>query len=310
MFNGLYYNPAYAGADNTTRFSTTQRTQYYGYTPTNPRDNIGAQNTQLLTFSMPMSTLFQSMKNMGVGIHIANDKIGPVKSTEFQASYSYHINIGESKLSFGFRYGTFFRSLNYDILVPFEKESTIPTGSIKDNNFDLGLGAWYTASNFYAGISMARLNQATFNLGAKNTYQLRRTTYLTGGYTLDINENIKVTPSVLITTDFKDVSKFDIGGLATYQNVYFAGLNFRSGVASYNNLASGNVTKYTVSDLGIIAGLYFLKDNAMRVAYSFDAVLPNADALAPTSHEISLSYILPVITRTPRIQMRTPRYRK
>jgi len=305
MFNGLYYNPAYAGADNTTRFSTTQRTQYYGYTPTNPRDNIGAQNTQLLTFSMPI----QKIKS-GFGVHIANDKIGPVKSSEVQLNFSHHINLGEGKLSIGLRGGYFARSLNYDILVPFEKESTIPTGSIKDNNFDLGLGAWYTASNFYAGISMARLNQATFNLGAKNTYQLRRTTYLTGGYTLDINENIKVTPSVLITTDFKDVSKFDIGGLATYQNVYFAGLNFRSGVASYNNLASGNVTKYTVSDLGIIAGLYFLKDNAMRVAYSFDAVLPNADALAPTSHEISLSYILPVITRTPRIQMRTPRYRK
>lgn len=303
MLNGIYFNPAYAGADNNTRFSALQRTQYYGYQAT--RDEGGQQSTQLITFAMPLPKW-----KSGVGVHFVNDKIGPVRSTEVQVNLAHHIMLGEGKLSVGIRGGYFSRVLDYSGLIPFENDPNLGKGSISDNNLDFGFGAWYTAEKYYLGLSMARLNEASFNLGASSTFQLRRTTYLTGGYTIQINDKLKATPSALITTDFKDVSKFDIGGLVTYQDQYFGGINFRSGVASYNNVSNGDVTKYTVSDIGIIAGISFLKNNAMRVAYSFDAVLPNAEALAPTSHEISLSYVIPSIARTPRPIIRSPRYRR
>lgn len=303
MLNGLYFNPAYAGADNNTRFSALQRTQYYGYSAT--RDVGGEQNTQLITFAMPLPKL-----KSGIGVHFVNDRIGPVRSTELQVNLAHHIMLGSGKLSVGLRGGYFTRVLDYSVLIPFENDPNLRNGTESNSNIDLGFGAWYTAENYYLGLSMTRLNEASFNLGASNTFQLRRTTYLTGGYTIQINDQLKATPSALITTDFKDVSKFDIGGLVTFQDQYFGGINFRSGVASYNTAISGDVTKYTVSDIGIIAGISFLKNNAMRVAYSFDAVLPNADALAPTSHEISLSYVLPSVTRTPRPFIRSPRYRR
>ena len=303
MLNGLYFNPAYAGADNTTRFSALQRTQYYGYSAT--RDAGGEQNTQLITFAMPLPKL-----KSGIGLHFVNDKIGPIRSTEVQVNLAHHLMIGEGKLSLGVRGGYFARVLDNSLFIPFENDPNLKSGTETASNLDFGFGAWYTAENFYLGLSMARLNEASFNLGVSNTFQLRRTTYLTGGYTIQINDQLKATPSALFTTDFKDVSKFDIGGLVTFQDQYFGGINFRSGVASYNTLAEGDVTKYTVSDIGIIAGISFLKNNAMRVAYSFDAVLPNAEALAPTSHEISLSYVLPSLTRNPRPIIRSPRYRR
>ena len=303
MLNGIYFNPAYAGADGNTRFSALQRTQYYGYQAT--RDVGGQQSTQLITFAMPLPK-FKS----GIGVHFANDKIGPVRSTEIQVNLAHHLMVGEGKLSLGVRGGYFSRILDYSVLIPFENDPNLKAGTESDNNLDFGFGAWYTAEKFYAGVSVARLNEASFNLGVSNTFQLRRTVYLTGGYTLQINDQLKATPSLLLTTDFKDVSKFDVGGLVTYQDQFFGGINFRSGIASYSSIAEGDVTKYTVSDVGIIAGISFLTNNAMRVAYSFDAVLPNADALAPTSHEISLSYVIPTITRTPRPIIRSPRYRR
>jgi hypothetical protein len=57
-----------------------------------------------------------------------------------------------------------------------------------------------------------------------------------------------------------------------------------------------------------MAGISFLKENALRFGYAFDLTTFEKDGKAPTSHEIMLTYRLPQIISTPRPPIRTPRY--
>ena len=84
MFNTIAVNPAYAGSRNVLTVTGIHRSQWVGFK--------GAPVTQSLTMHSP---LFR--KDLGVGLSIINDDIGPSHFTTVNMDMSYSIEFEDQK---------------------------------------------------------------------------------------------------------------------------------------------------------------------------------------------------------------------
>jgi type IX secretion system PorP/SprF family membrane protein len=111
------------------------------------------------------------------------------------------------------------------------------------------------------------------------------------GYDYEINYDFVLRPSVLVKSDLTTYS-FDLSLLAYFREKLWFGFSFRQ------------------SDAMIaLIGYSFLKDNSLRLGYSFDYIINAQEAKNPTSHELLLSYTLPVLSGGEKRIIRTPRFR-
>jgi type IX secretion system PorP/SprF family membrane protein len=290
MFNPIYYNPATVGIEGLTKITAVHRSQWLGYGPDFGASG-GAPSTQVLAIQAPLFK-FRS----GVGIHIANDNLGPVNNLEVQASYAYQLAFKKSKISFGVRLGVYSQTLDNSDYNPIDDNDPIIVAIEEGNDSqvrpDVAAGIYYQAEKFYIGLSATHLTQAEFNFGQnviKNP--LENHGYFTAGYNYEFNYKIVITPTLLVRTDFNEYN-FDFGVIGTYDEKVWGGLSYRQGEAAV-----------------LMVGYSFTKNNALGVGYAFDLVLVERDAKAATSHEFMLTYNLPVTVSGGKKVVRTPRFR-
>ena len=197
MYNTQVVNPAYAGNREVLSFGLLYRTQWVGLD--------GAPKTGSFTVNSPVGY------NMGLGLSIVNDQLGPSTETNIDIDYSYSIHTSETaKLSFGLKAGI-------DLLdVDFSKLNIYDPGDPRfQNNIDnklqpqIGAGIYFNTEKFYAGLSVPNfLETKHFDKGSlENTTietvaQERRHDFLIAGYVFDISDNLKFKPATL----FKMVS--------------------------------------------------------------------------------------------------------
>ncbi len=290
MFNTLYYNPAYAGVEGLTTFKVYHRTQWAGYAPSTG-DPSGGLNTQVVSLNAPLLKL-----RSGLGVHVVNDRLGPLTNMEAQLSFAYHLGIGDSKLSLGVRFGAFSQTIDYDQYRYIDKDDQLLetyTGNRSQIRPDMSVGIFYRARKYYAGIGFKHLMESEFDFGINaQKNPLKRHMIITGGFDYEPTYKITLTPSFLVQSDLNSYS-FDIGALATYDNTMWGGVSFRQAEA-----------------IIVMVGYSFLKEKSLKLGYSFDYIIKAQDAKEPTSHEIMVSYSLPVISASEKKIIRTPRFRQ
>lgn len=286
MFNTLFFNPAFSGVEGVTKFTIIHRTQWAGYNAS--FDNGGSPVTQILSASTPLLRM-----NSGVGLYVVNDKLGPLTNLEAQASYAYHFPVASGKLSIGVRGGIYSQTINFDLYRAVDANDPIlQQGKESQVRPDVAFGVYYRGEKFYGGISANHLIRSQFNFGIDNLKNpLQQNIYATAGYDYALNDLLTITPSILLKSDFNTYS-FEASGLVTYNQLLWGGLSFRQG-DSFIALAGFNLTK----------------NKNLRVGYSFDYVYSGKAAKRPTSHEILLSYALPVPTPKIKPMIRTPRFK-
>ena len=79
MYNTQVVNPAYAGSRDALSFGLLYRTQWVGFE--------GAPKTGTFTVNSPIGAL----DNMGLGLSIVRDEIGPAIESNVNIDYSYTI---------------------------------------------------------------------------------------------------------------------------------------------------------------------------------------------------------------------------
>mgnify|MGYP003330391455 CR=1 FL=1 len=286
MFNQLYFNPAVSGADGVTKLTALHRSQWLGYQPT--FDDGGAPTTQLITFSSP---LFQIRS--GIGGYIVNDRLGPQNNLEVQASYAYHRRLGNGKLSAGIRAGLYSQTINFAKYRPVNPDDPLIISKGRESQVrpDLAIGLNYQTSKFYAGISMTHLARSTFDFGLNQRSSLEPHLYITGGYFYEVNFDLKLQFTTLVKTNLSKTA-VDIGGIAYLKDTMWGGLSFRESEAAI-----------------LMLGYSLMKDKSLKIGYSLDYVIKDQAAKQPTSHELMVTYQLPVATALVRKVVRTPRYR-
>ena len=274
------------GVEGNTKIALIHRSQWAGYNST--FDDGSAPSTQVLSFNTYLPK-FRS----GVGLHVVNDNIGALNNVEVQLSYAYHVLLSdESRLSFGARGGLYTKIVDFDKYRfredgdPFEQ-----SGSDAVLEPDLALGVYYKSEKLFASISVNHLAKSEFNFGdVLNQQALTNNIYIYGGYEFDIaprsRRSLTFTPTFLFKTDEFVEYSFDVGGIFKYDDTFWVGSTFR-------NEESANVI------LGVNIPRNLKRKNKkvqhnIKLNYSFDYVFSGQDAKQPTSHEISISYDLPV----------------
>ncbi len=201
MYNTEVVNPAYAGNREVLSFGLLYRAQWVGFE--------GAPKTGTFTANSPLGD------NMGLGLSIVRDEIGPSVETNFNIDYSYSIHTSETaKLSFGLKAGI-------DLLdVDFTKLNLpdYPVGEdpyFAENNIDnklqpqIGAGIYYNTEKFYAGVSVPNFlttkhfdKSSIANTQVETTAAERMHYFLIAGYVFDLSDDLKFKPATL----FKMVS--------------------------------------------------------------------------------------------------------
>ncbi len=291
MFNNLYYNPAFAGAEGVTRMSLLHRSQWLGYNPN--FGGGGAPVTQVLSMTAPIYRLLPGAS--GAGINVINDQLGPLTNLQIQTSFAYHLGIKKSKLSVGFKLGMYSQSLDYDLYSFINPEDPLlkdQAGKESQVRPDLSAGALFRTEKYYVGVSFTHLLKSEFDFGvSEQRNPLENHGYLTFGYIHKVNFDITLRPSLLVSTDFNQYN-FTIGGYIDYKDKMWGGMSFRQG-----------------EDINAIFGYNFLKDRSLGLGYALGYVVKAQDAKQATSHEIMLNYTLPVSPGGGKKIVRTPRFR-
>ncbi|SEM24560.1 type IX secretion system membrane protein, PorP/SprF family [Maribacter orientalis] len=194
MFNTMTVNPAYAGSRGQLSIAALYRSQWVGLE--------GAPKTQTLNIQSPIRN-----SKLGYGVSIVNDQIGDgvVQETYFDAIISYTIDVSaEGKLSFGLKAGGNLLNLDFTKLRNFDAEP-VSSDNI-ENRFspNVGVGLYYHAERFYAGLSAPNLLQTEHfdnsqqQAGSVQFLSKERINfYLITGYVFDLNGNLKFKPALL-----------------------------------------------------------------------------------------------------------------
>lgn len=287
MFNNLYLTPAYAGVDGVTRLTAIHRSQWSGYQSS--FDDGGAPTTQMISFTTPIYKL-----RSGFGGYILNDRLGPQNNLEVQASYAYHLGIKESKLSFGFRLGLYSQSIDYDQYRYIHEDDDLladKTGKESQVRPDMAFGMFYRSEKYYAGVGFNHLLKSEFDFGVSQRNALENHLSVTGGYFHEVNFDFSVQFAALVKSDFNETT-VDASIIGYYKDTMWGGLSFRPSESA-----------------NVLIGYSFLKDKSLKLGYSIDVVVANKDAKENFSHEILLTYELPVNPGSGKKVVRTPRYR-
>ncbi|HRI79674.1 MAG TPA: type IX secretion system membrane protein PorP/SprF, partial [Cyclobacteriaceae bacterium] len=286
MFNSFYYNPAVAGTDGVTKITGLYRAQWLGYTPT--YGDGGAPVTQVISAHTPMTKL-----RGGIGGYIVNDVLGPVNNFQAQVAYAYHQNLKGGKLSIGLSGGIFSQKVDFDLYRATDPADPLLAGkSGKESQVrpDFAAGVFYKKDKYFAGVGLNHLTTPSFDFGMTQNNQLSTHMYVSGGYNYDLNFDVRIQFVTMIKTDFLKTT-FDLGGIAYFKDVMWGGLSFRQSDAAI-----------------LILGYSLLKDKSLKVGYSLDYIIKDQQAKQPTSHELMVSYSLPVDFSGKKV-IRTPRFR-
>ena len=195
MYNTQIVNPAYAGSRDALSFGLLYRTQWVGLE--------GAPQSATFTANTPIGAL----DNMGLGISIVRDELGPAVESNVNIDYSYTINTSDNaEVSFGLKAGLDLLDVDFTKLNIFD-----PTDPRFQNNIDnrlqpqIGAGVYYNTDRFYAGLSVPNfLNTKHFDEGSlanieKETIAAERLHYfLIAGYVFDLSDSVKFKPATLV----------------------------------------------------------------------------------------------------------------
>ena len=158
--------------------------------------------------------------------------------------------------------GDGFTSPDQDPLIPVNKESFVA--------FDAGLGLYYNADKYYAGLSVRHLNQARFRYTKGEPY-LTRHYYLTAGYNLQLPDPaLELLPSVYAFSDGRALQA-SVTTMLRYNKKVWGGVSYRAGDA-----------------LTGIAGIELF--NGIRIGYAYDFPLSVIRKNTMGSHELMVNY--------------------
>ncbi|MBD8488332.1 type IX secretion system membrane protein PorP/SprF [Echinicola sp. CAU 1574] len=288
MYNGLFYNPAYAGQKSGYRFSALHRSQWLGYSTSTGQG--GAPTTQLLTASGRIPTM-----NFGWGLSFTNDDIGPTTNQDINLSLAYHRKLRRGTLSLGVFGGVFSSTIKYDEIDVVNPDPSIPMGGDESQmSANFGAGLLYETTKYYVGLSSRHINEPTFDFGnGAFDNQLNNHSYLQVGYRISTFAQVTFDPSILVKSVGFNNFSYDVSVIATHNDRISGGLAYRG-----------------EESLSVLFGYQLLRDRSLRLGYAFDLVVGGNEAKAPSSHEFMLSYNLPSVTRkVQKIIQRTPRFR-
>jgi type IX secretion system PorP/SprF family membrane protein len=261
MLNEMAINPAVAGRDEFSEVRSNSRQQWVGITD--------APRTYMLTLQGPIAS-----KNMGLGMNLFTDIVGPTRRTGLNFSYAYHLKLNKDlHLSFGLSAGVLQWGIDGNKITLSEEGDTQLFTTYQTTYVpDFGAGVYfYKKKKFYLGLSVPQLHQAQLKL-YPNTYKnstLASQINVNGAYTFQLSEDFDLEPSMLLKYEFPAPAKIDLGLRCIYKDMLWLGAAYR-----HNDAVS------------MLLG--YMYDDYLLVGYSYDFTTTKLKKYSSGTHEIML----------------------
>jgi type IX secretion system PorP/SprF family membrane protein len=265
MYNMNVINPAYAGSKENLSFGLLYRKQWV--------EIEDAPSTFSLSGSMPVG------KNIGAGLSVITDQIGPVQETNAYGDFSYTLKLaGEHKLAFGMKAGATFHKVGLF--------SEVGNGRVPDANdpafsedtsntyLNIGTGLFYYTNKYYVALSVPNMLQSKYldfngrQFGSETSHY-----FLTGGYVFDLSPNTKFKPFAMVKSAFNAPTSFDISTNFLFNEKLELGATYR------REDSFGAMVNYAISP-------------SLRVGYAYDHIISDLKVATPSSHEFILLFDL------------------
>ncbi len=261
MYNTININPAYAGSRGALSIFALHRTQWVGLD--------GAPVTNAVSMHTPLNA-----SNLGLGVSIVNDKIGPTHENTISADLSYTVQTSETfKLSFGIKATANLFDLDVTRLNPADDD---PSLHDYNNKFspNIGAGVYWHSNKAYIGFSVPNFIETNrYDDNEVAIFKEKINYYLIAGYVFDLNNYIKFKPAVLTKIVEGAPLQLDVSGNFMFNDKFVVGIAYRW------SAALSTMVGFQVSE-----GLY--------IGYGYDHETTNLDNYNSGSHEIFLRYEL------------------
>jgi type IX secretion system PorP/SprF family membrane protein len=264
MYNMNVINPAYAGSKENLSIGMLYRKQWV--------EIEDAPTTATFSGHAPVG------KNVGLGLSVISDKIGPVEENNIYGDFSYTLQLGgEHKLAFGLKAGLtlhqvgLYSDINHTL--PDQNDPAFAQNT-SNSYFNLGTGLFYYTNKYYLALSvpnMMKSKHLDFNgreFGSEVSHY-----FVTGGYVFDVSENIKFKPFFMMKSAFNAPTSLDLSTNFLFNQKFEAGITYRL------EDSFGAMINYAISP-------------NVKLGYAYDHIVSDLNVTTPSSHEIVLLFDL------------------
>ncbi len=272
MYNTINVNPAYAGSRGALSVFALYRAQWIGLE--------GAPVTSTVSVNTPLNE-----SNLGLGVSIINDKLGPTTENNISADLSYTMQTAEDwKLSFGIKATANLFDLDVSKLSTRDVDNNLQNYSKISPNF--GAGFYLHSSNAYLGFSIPNFIETTrYNDEQVAIFTDKINYYFMGGLVFELSDTVKFKPAFLGKMSDGAPLQLDVSGNFLFNDKFMLGATYRWSAA-------------------ISAMVGFQISDGMYIGYGYDRESTNLGNFNSGSHEIFLRYELFKNTSS----MSTPRF--
>lgn len=261
MYNTLSVNSAYAGSMGHFTATGIYRSQWVGLE--------GAPSTQSLTLDSPVG------KNVGLGLSIVNDEIGPSEEQYMDLNFSYTIQATDShKLSFGLKAGG--RLLNIDWSKGTYRDEDVVYQENINNRFlpVIGAGLYLHSEKNYLGLSVPNfLTDERYDGVKEGLADQQVHVFLIGGMVFDLSYSTKFKPAFLVKYVSGAPVIADISANFMFYEKFRIGASYRTG-----------------DSVSVLAGFQITPQ--ILIGYAYDYTTTELQNFTSGSHEILLRFEL------------------
>lgn len=262
MYNTININPAYAGSRGALSVFGLYRTQWVGLE--------GAPVTSSFSVNTPINN-----SNVGLGVSLVNDKIGPTNQNDISVDLSYTVQTSaDFKLSFGIKGTGNIFNLDVNKLNPANQGD--PQFQDLNNKFtpNVGAGVYWHSDKAYIGLSVPNFIETNrYDDNDVAIFKDKINYYLMAGYVFDLDkyQYVKFKPAVLTKMVEGAPLQVDVSANFMFFDKFMAGVAYRWS-ASLSAMVGFQITD----------GLY--------LGYGYDRETSNLNNYNSGSHEIFLRY--------------------
>lgn len=256
MFNGMVINPAYPSMDESSSLTAVGRNQWVGVD--------GAPKTATASFYTPIKST-----NTSLGFSLMNEKITVNTRTALNFNISQRVKLNEKVyLALGLKGGmNQYRENNSEL-------STSDPAFRENRQYwqtDVGFGLMLFTNRFFVGLSSPSFKG--FDIGKSQYRQAHKPHfYFQTGYLLDVNDDVKLKPNILLRQVQGIGLQYDINANVLLKNTVWLGVSWRS-EKTMTGLVQVQATKN------------------LQMGYAYDTPMQsNLKGAQSVSHELMINY--------------------
>ena len=207
-------NPAFAGQKSNTELLINSKTQWVGVDD--------APRTMSFSLNMPFK------KKLGVGVNVINDKIFIFNQTTVALDFSYKVKItSDHDLQFGLKVQGNIYNAEINKIKTEQQNDVFFAEAVNKFSPNFTVGVAIVHEDYYTHISIINIliDDRYKRLNTSENSNLFNV-FLGGGYTFELNNNLKLTPSTLVRIEEGTPMSFDVNGTLEINKKYNLGLSY------------------------------------------------------------------------------------